>query len=385
MKNITKHAFKAAFVALTIALVSCNEDGEDASTYEIPTTYTFERNGASSVAFTGQTTRLDMLSEIKAYLVKGDRGEAINADALLNMFANENSPFTNTALNSASVQIENKTFASDIQFYKDQFESAAATSIAVSQNGTMADEGIAGSVERGNTGVFVNVDGKGWEHTQIIEKGLMGAFIYHQIFNTYLTDARIGASVDNVNLVEGQNYTALEHHWDEAFGYWSVPIDFPGGDPVLTPEENRFWANYTNGRNALLGVNQPLMNAYLTGRAAIVANDRATMEAQVEIIYELHELVTAATAVHYINSSLEDLSANDTGNLFHHLSEAWAFVNAIRYSPKAALTSAQIATILESDFGTDGDFWTVTANGLNNAKSTLAATYPEMSGVIDDL
>lgn len=385
-KHITNLSFKAALVALTINLISCSDDdNDDPISYEIPSTYEFTRDGASSVSYSGQTDRLNMLSEMKAYTNQGDAGEEIDADVLLNMFANENAPFTDADLNASTKQIEDKTFVADVQFYKDLFEAAETVSIEVSTNGTAADDGIAGKIERGTSGNFINVDEKGWEFTQFVEKGLMGALIFNQIFNSYLTDAKIGADVDNVTIEEGNNYTTLEHHWDEAFGYWGVPVDFPNGDPVLSDEDSRLWATYTNGRDALLGVSAPLMTAYITGRAAITANDHDTKDAQVNIIYSLHELVTAATAVHYINDAIEDLNSNDTGNLFHHLSEAYNFVNAIKYSPYATLTSDQITTILDENFGTDGDFWTVTADGLNTAKSTLSSAYPELSDVIDDL
>ncbi|MEO9474595.1 MAG: DUF4856 domain-containing protein [Cyclobacteriaceae bacterium] len=375
-------------LALTalISTTSCDEDSDDNQlSLEVPETYTFTRDGESTVSFSGQTERLDMVSEMKTYMKKGDAGEAIDADVLLNMFANENSPFSAEALNTSTKQIENKTFATDVQFFKDLFVAAEAVSIDVSDNSTSAEEGVAGTIERGTGGTFINVSEKGWEFTQIMEKGLMGALMYNQIFNSYLTDEKIGESVDNETIVEGKNYTTLEHHWDEAFGYWGVPVDFPNGDPVLTDAYNRFWANYTNGLDDILGLNEPLMTAYITGRAAIVAKDHETKNEQVTTIYELHELVAAAKAVGYINEALNDLNVNDTGNLFHHLSEGYGFVKAIKYSPYAALTTTQIETILTENFGTDGDFWKVSAQGLTTAKSTITSAYPKLAGVADSL
>ncbi|MGB3463800.1 MAG: DUF4856 domain-containing protein, partial [Cyclobacteriaceae bacterium] len=205
----------------------------------------------------------------------------------------------------------------------------------------------------------------------------------------YLTDARVGETVNNEDLVEGKNYTAKEHHWDEAFGYFGVPVDFPAGDPVLEDDENRFWANYTNNLNSadqLPEINKTLMDAYLTGRAAIVANNTEILDEQREIIYEYHEIVTAATAIHYINSTISDLNNNnDIANAFHHLSEAYTFVKAIQYSPFKKLTQEEINTILNSNFGEEADFWTVTISGLNEAKSTISEKYAELAPLKDIL
>jgi len=211
----------------------------------------------------------------------------------------------------------------------------------------------------------------------------MGSVFYHQIFNVYLADERTGDEIENTELVSGQNYTPLEHHWDEAFGYWGVPVDYPAGDPVLTAEMDRFWAAYTFDRDALLNVNEPLMNAYKKGRAAIVAKVYPVKNEERTTIITLHELVTAATAVHYINVARENLASEDTGNLMHHLSEAYAFVRALSFSSTANLTTQEIEEILTTDLGTDSDFWSATDTGLLAAKSKLISAYPEMSDVAD--
>lgn len=372
---------QASFIAISgVMAFSCVED--DAPRNEVinaPSTYVFERDGASTVDYQGQKDRLNMLSEMKSYLVTGDKGQALSLQKLLDIYANANSPFSSQDLNQATTkQLENKTNAAQIDLFKGLMAKAAEVSQDVSANNTSAAEGIAGRVERGTTGNYVNVNEKGWEFTQLIEKGLLGAVFYDQIFNSYLTDAKIGDAVDNENLVEGKNYTTMEHHWDEAFGYWGVPTDFPKGDPVLTPEYKRFWANYTDGRDGLLNVNQPLMDAYILGRAAIVANDHTVKKDQVKVIIDLHELVSAATAVHYINDAMDYLSSDDQGNLFHSMSEAYAFISALQYSPSKKITQSNIIEILTSDFGTDGDFWKVSNESLQNAKDKLTTAYPEL-------
>ena len=376
----------AVIISISIlSLPACSdEDGEPK--IGVPTTYEFTREGQSTVSYQGQTDRLNMLSEIKAYLRKGDAGEQLDAGVLLNMYANENNPFADPALNSSTKQLKDKTFVGKDLFFENLFAAADAASSDVVANNSVATAGVSGRIERGDgTGNFILVNEKGWEFTQFVEKGLMGAVIYNQIFNTYMSDAKVGDDVENTALVDGKNYTPMEHYWDEAFGYWGVPVDFPQGDPVLEPAEDRFWAAYTFDRDVFLNVNQTLMNAYLTGRTAIVNKDYALKNEQREEIYYQHELVAAATAVHYINDAIDYLVQEDQGNFFHSLSEAYAFVDAIFYSPKKQLSAAQIDTILNENFGTDGDFWTVTIEGLQNAKATISSTYPEIKNIADQL
>lgn len=373
----------------TVGLTGCGDDDEVGQSLEIPTTYVFERNGTSTVSFSGQTDRLNMLSEIKILLKTGDAGNAVDATVIANMYANEENPFSDGGLNSSTKNLESKSFASDVQFFKDLMNDLGTQSSTIAQTSATATPGKAGLLDRSGSGNTILVNDKGWEYTQIIEKGLMGSVFYNQIFNVYLTDARIGDDVDNETIVESQNYTAKEHHWDEAFGYFGVPVDFPSGDPVLEDSENRFWATYTNNLNTpelLPDVNSTLMNAYLTGRAAIIADDFEMIAEQRDILYKWHEIVTAATAIHYINSTISDLNNNnDVANAFHHLSEAYAFVKAIQYSPFKKLTQAEINTILNSNFGADADFWSVTIAGLNEAKNTISSKYSELAPVKDIL
>lgn len=364
-----------------LLFVSCSDDDVQVG-IEIPATYEFLRNGASSVSFSGQTDRINMLSELKTEVKKGDAGELVSEQTLLDMFANENSAFSNEDLNTSTKQLESKTFLSDVSFYKDLFAAVASASADFVENETVASQGVTGRIERGTSGSFILVNEKGQEFTQFIEKGLIGSVFFNQIFNVYLTDERTGDDVDNTTIEEGENYTAMEHHWDEAFGYWGVPVDFP---VELSSEDNRFWANYSYGREALLGTATDLKNAYLAGRTAIVNNDFGVKNEQRTVLYQLHELVAASTTIHYINDTVNDLNGGDQGNALHHLSEAYTFVRAIKFSPNKVLTDAQLEEILHTNFGTNGDFWTVSLEGLQTAKQTLVDAYPVLANVADEL
>lgn len=375
---------KLLFVSLLAPFFACESTNEEPSVL-IPNTYNFERNGSSTVSYQGQTDRLNMTTEIKNYISSANDGSEISLTKLLNMYSNTNSPFESSELNASSKKLEDKTNPAEVNFIKSVLSEAASTSAKMAQNRTTASDGVAGLIERGNSGNFILVNEKGWEFKEMFEKGVMGAVFYDQIMNVYLSESKIGNDIENTLLEEGKNYTAMEHHWDEAFGYWGVPRDFPSGDPVLQDSENIFWAKYTNGRDAALNVNEPLMQAYITGRAAIVAKDYALRDTQKQRIIELHELVTAATTVHYINRTMNSLSTGDIGNMLHLLSETYGFVKAIQYSPMKKLTNQEINDILTKDFGQGGNFWKVTMDGLNRAKERLSNAYPELNPIKDVL
>ena len=367
--NLRKTAILSLLVLLTI---SC-DDENGTNKLEIPNTYSFERNGESSVSYSGQTDRLNQVREMKAYLQTGDAGASLQASVLTHMFANTNGDGNGNFSFSSSKQLENKAFLADIDwFYKLFAEAEAASQLAQD-----ASSGNAGYLMRsGNKQILVNA--KGHEFTQMIEKGLMGSVFLNQIYNSYLTDAKIGEGVDNVNLVEDKNYTAMEHHWDEAFGYFGVATDFPSTIP------SDFWGKYCNSRDELMDTNA-IMAAYLAGRTAIVNQESALKNENRDLLYELHEIIAASTAIHYINTAKSAFSANETADAFHSLSEAYAFVSALKYSPYKRISDADIAAILTAHLGQDGDFWQATSSGLNDAISTLVVAYPEFSEIKDQL
>jgi hypothetical protein len=373
-------------LALAFTLAACDSSNPSDDRLDVPTTYSFERDGQSTVSFSGQTDRLNMVAEMKAYLQEADAGGVISEQVLLDMFANTGGSGGGAFSFTSDRDLRSKTFAPDLdtRLFEEIFVDAAAASQAGAA-GVTASNGTAGLLVREGSGSTILVDARGREFTQLVEKGLMGAVFLHQIYNAYLTDAKIGPAVDNATLAEGKNYTAMEHHWDEAFGYFGAPVDFASAWPSDRSGELRYWAKYSNTSDPELGLNGDIMDAFIAGRTAIVNNDHDAKDDARDVLYDRLEVVSAATAVHYLNKTLGYLNEGSTGEAFHALSEAWAFVNALRYSPRRALTPAEIATILDTDLGEGGNFWNATPAGLNAAKAKLVAAYPELAPVRDQL
>jgi hypothetical protein len=349
--------FGFAFLA-ALAFTACDDDNAtESENYEIPTSYNFE-----NVSYSGQTQRLDMLDELTIYMKKANNGEVLEAQKMLDMYANENSAFADPTLNEADTkELENKTIEIDQQLFKDFMTVfAAATETA---NGGVGSNGVAGVVTSVNdVSKKYFFDANGVEHIQYIEKGLMGSVLYFQSSSIYLASGKM--DVDNEIIEEGQG-TAMEHHWDEAFGYLGVPTDFPANKEGI-----RFWGKYINGRDALLGSNEAIMNAFIKGRAAISNKDYATRDAQIEIIRNEWEKVSAGTAVHYLNTASNSFADDAVRN--HTLSEAWAFIHALKYNPNKKLSSSEIDNLLE-ELG--DNFYEITQDNIAAAKATLVEVY----------
>ena len=142
--------------------------------YEVPVTYTFkDSDGNSTVNYSGQTDRLDMLAEMTTLMQTGNTsGTTVDAQVLKNMFANTGGHFTASNLNSSTKQLENKCFSLDQDLFKSFMDSLAVAS----QSQTAGSDGIAGVVSNGTKNYLAS--SQGVEYTQLIEKGLMGAVLY---------------------------------------------------------------------------------------------------------------------------------------------------------------------------------------------------------------
>jgi hypothetical protein len=393
MKMQNKLASLLVVVSL-FTILSCTDN--ESSKYDIPTTYTFERNAATTIDFSGQTSRLLMLDQMGDYIKNAaTNATAVDATVLSNMYSNTNNPFDSSDLNTSGKDLKSKTAASvdyfslyfgggttteklAVQsFFESQF-TAAASAVA----GVTASRGVAGTyLDGSSTRLF---DTNGVEPQQIVLKGLMGACILDQIVNNYLSIHKLDEStnqVDNTNkvLVSGTNYTAMEHYWDEAYGY------IYGGDVAAT-STYKYWSSYINQVNADADFNtvtQDILQAFIKGRAAIVANDYATRNTQINIIKQKMALVTAVRAVYYLQEAKGKLTTNNGAGAFHALSEGYGFIMSLRYTNKPNtnapyMSKTEVDTILETlTSGTDG-FWDV--DHLNENLDSLSTEIAEKFG-----
>jgi hypothetical protein len=351
MKTQFTNSVKIFSIGAMMAASFFSSCREDKIKYDIPETYNFD-----NVSYSGQTSRLDMFDEISDYLATATTpGTVLDAQHLRDMFENQNNPFTFTA----TKQLKDKCFLAD-QTQIETWMDAAAASSSSTQTAAQGIAGIATSLDGNEKFLF---DANGFEPAELIEKGIMGAVFYYQAVGVYLTESKTGSAVDNTTITEGEG-TPLQHHWDEAFGYFGAPKDFP------TNTATRFWAKVCAERNAQLASSAALMTAFITGRAAINHDDHETKAEQITIIRDTWEKVIAATAIHELNEAKSHLGDDALRN--HEISEAIAYTRALKYSPTKKITDSQIQSIIDM-FGTD--LYTVTLTAIDGARTALAAPY----------
>ena len=350
---------------ISVTLHSCKKELPIVITdnsYRIPDTYTAFEN----VSYTGQTQRLNQLLEIKNYLKTVNvSGNTLNIEKLVAMFTNDSEKAGWAGIYEDSKQIKNKTF----EPLQSDFESLLK-SIANSSNSSQAhSKGISGVVSSNDNSKQYLLNANGVDEAQVFEKGLMGAFIAYQINEVYTGDTKMNA--DNEEVIPGKG-TAMEHHWDEAFGYLGVPLDFPTNTDNLI-----FWGSYANKRNQLLACNHELMEAFIAGRAAITNKNMANRDAAIINVRLAIEKLAAANAIHYINETLGNM--NDVCIKGHALAEAYGFAYALKFNSYKTINSSDLSEILfnlgASESLLELDFYSIDAKGLNDAKIKLSSIY----------
>lgn len=350
-----------ALVLSAVFFASCEkETTTENTTTDLPTTYNFE-----NVSYSGQTNRLDMLFEIIDYAKTANSGAEISAMQLQDMFSNANYTWAQNDLNSSTKQLADKIAdgeQSTMGAFFNDLENA-------SKSKTPGQNGTSGLVTSNNGAKTYLFDSNGHEPIQFIEKVSMGVVFMNQITNVYLTDGKM--NVDNETVEPGKG-TAMQHHWDEAFGYWGVPINF-GTDGFIFEKEaayDRFWGKYTNGRNALLQSNAKLMQAFIKGRAAINTKDYTTRDAAITDINREFSLVQAGTAIHYLNSANANIGDDALRN--HALSEGLAFAYGLQFNKQNGLTESEFETIFDDAFE---NFYEITSAEMTAAIDALATKY----------
>lgn len=343
---------------------SCTYPEEEDNSYTVPSTYSFEDgNGNSTVSYSGQTDRLNQLSEMVS-LMKSGNSTTVSAQDLKDMFANTGENGGGNFSFSSTKQLENKCFAPDVAMFKEWMDSLAFSS---QSNANTASNGQAGTITTGTGSVYL-VNQNGVEYVQLIEKGLMGAVFMNQALNVYFGDGKM--DVDNTTAEDpgnGKYYTEMEHHFDEAFGYFGVDPDFPSTIP------NRFWGKYCDKQDATLNCNADMMDNFLKGRAAISNEVLADRDAAIQAIRAEWEEISAYQAIAYLEGAISNFGVDDA-KFLHELSEAYAFALNLRYSP---LETRRMSTTehesLMDQF--NENFWDMSVADLNGIISTIQAKY----------
>lgn len=372
-----KQFFYLTFAILLVFTVSACEDDDDAGMMlDVPTNYTFTRAGESTVSFSGQTTRIAMAAEFVSALTDFDQTEA----GLDNMFRNEagTNPFADAELNASTKSIRSKVAASRDVFFADATTSAAikadfdgwiaaqVSEVFPSQN-ELADAGIPGQIADGSSVRYVNANGL--EYNQAIAKSLIGALMFDQIANNYLSPAVLDeatniADNDAGTTADGEVYTTMEHKWDEAYGYLYGASSDPANPLIDLGDADGFLNKYVgrvDGDPDFVGISVDIEAAFRRGRAAIVAGDYAERDRQAAVIKANLANVLIIRSIYYLKQGEAALRAEPAnfGTAFHDLSEGFGFVYSLRFiNNVSGFTPAQVDGWLTSLTNESGNgFW----------------------------
>jgi hypothetical protein len=264
--------------------------------------------------------------------------------------------------------------------------------------------------------VYTTADGV--DRQQLLQKFLTGAVTFSQGADDYLdwgTEGK-GLLADNTEAAgEGKAYSALEHAWDEGFGYFganrtyglmdAAEIKAQGrqdadGNGMIDLNSEYAWGASMNAAKRDVGATvqtDMVGDAWLGfhgGRAIIAAadgalseDDMAALEEHAQLAVSTWEMAVAATVIHYINDMNGDLEAAGTdaysfNDYAKHWGEAKGFGLWFQFNPHSLMTDSDFAELHDLLGqtapgyvpGGAGDQVTYT-NGLMAARDLICTTY----------
>ncbi|WP_400072592.1 DUF4856 domain-containing protein [Zobellia russellii] len=389
-------------ISSAVLLTSCSSDDNSSDMNEDimidnPTSYSFERDGATTVSFGGQTTRILMAQE----LLGGFTTNTNTAETLQAMYAHEEGAddFEDADLNASDKSLRSKTAASadyfstnatDQALIRADFESwidGQVNEVFANWN-VAAEAGVAGQLADGERTRYVNA--KGLEYNQLFAKGLIGALMTDQALNNYLSTAVLDegssrADNDAETVLEGKSYTNMEHKWDEAYGYvygLNADASNPNADLGADSFLNEYIGKLEEDSD-FAGIADEIFQAFKLGRAAIVAGDYEVRDAQADIIREKISEVIAVRGVFYMQRAKETLAEEtpNYGSAFHALSEAYGFIYSLRFTRKPGtdapyFTKAESEALLEDLMGDGANgLWDVKAETIDMISEDIASRF----------
>ena len=383
----------------------------------IPSSYQFVRDGVSTVSYSGQTVRLMLIHDLVAMiedLGKPGATSVLQAD-MLQLYEYDD------AVISTMIEVPGYTLLegvySNIGTGKDLTGKVdnsynADTDIRawiaiIAANSQTSKLGTAEVYTTSGNAPYAD----GLDICALIEKTLFGSLVYSQATGNYLNGI---SGDDNSAVLTGKSYTEMEHHWDEAFGYFGAARDFyafsdlsltsagshfrdENGDGMidLRSEYNAGFSRYAasrdifdnNGDGSAAGTDytKEIFDGFLKGRAAIAAEDyEARDEGKQEVLTGL-EKVIAASIIHDLNSTrsamADSAAINNPASLNRYWANMYGGTLALRYNPDKQVSDADIATLTgymgdspTYDLPGTGAYDTALTN-LDAAKSLLQTLY----------
>ncbi len=226
--------------------------------------------------------------------------------------------------------------------------------------------------------VFITEDGQDLQ--QLIQKFLLGSIAYSQGTDDYLDNDIDGKGLlaDNTEQGEGKPYTALEHAWDEGFGYFGATRTYgsmsddeiadigfrdDNNDGAIDLTSEAIFGHAANaakrdrGAVVMTDYTQQAWDGFYAGRTVIMNADGALTESEMAQLVEHRDDAVAAwehaiasTAVHYINDVVQDMGkmgSDDYSAASHskHWSELKGFSLSLQFNPRSTVSTADFAEL----------------------------------------
>ena len=365
-----------SFLSL-LAYTGCedNDDDNTVTEIEVPVTFTFQSrfDDLSSVSYSGQVVRNLLINDIKTQM--GTDAGSKNPATLLSMMANDDA---SRAILSASGKSTVQTKYHDISTSHLNDRLDAVSSITIPGYDTDAKTLVVGMLNEAAASGKTRATGIRLD--QMVQKTMWGAISYWQATSKYMTKI---PNDDNSVAVSGKNYTEMEHHWDESFGYFGAALDYntayddgtrksgpsvdsnSDGKLDFKKEVNMGWAVTAAKRDLCSSCGnydytKTIFDAYLKGRTLIVNQaPLAEIIVQRDIIMETWEKVVAAVTQHYINDVAADIAAiiaagdatvtpvsDATADYENHWGEMRGYAHGLLYNSLSKVPSANVTRVL---------------------------------------
>lgn len=467
-------------VAITITVTDSGDNTyseaftlEVTDTVDVPTSYSYESNFSSdsSVSYTGQTARMVLIMELFNYIgsqlqtdidnnvltskaaveakllsfydIDQNLWDTVVADRALTISTTPGLKQTSLGqITSSRKDLVGKIAGQDeVGQHKDwstEFEGwnakgsttpDALVRSLISQISDNAQTYIDGALRTDPAGLTISkiyISDNGYDLRQLLQKLLWGAVAFSQGTDDYLDDTVDGKGLltDNTQPDGTKAYTALEHQFDEGFGYFGATRDYNQyndneiSSKVVTDADGRAdWNGYhdTDQDSAIdltsefifgnavnagkrdrgasvasTDFSNAAFTAFLTGRAIINQAGGALNETQMTALKAQRddavanwEFAIAATVVHYINDTHADIAKLGTVDYSYadaskHWSELKGFALGLQFNPRSPLTDAQFTelhTLLGMQSALTADEVAAYQAKLIQARDILQAAY----------
>lgn len=207
----------------------------------------------------------------------------------------------------------------------------------------------------------------------IVDGGIyLDKILYTHLDEQLFNDEALRTAHQNSEVLPGRNYTALEHHWDLAYGYY------------------QFWIPYTqgNGVGALRESKIRLYNAFANGRGALTRFRYDSVALQIRNIRaELSKVVAVRAMRSFVGENTTANLNEDIRNALFFISQGCGALYTLPFTRKEDgepyFTLDEIETLLQTLTSSPQGLWdterlrgdAATEGSLAHLATTIGARY----------